>query len=77
MMGGEQAVSVLSLLKREVIEAKSGSWSVRADAPIEHIGKPTVAMFGSRQSPINCLRWHRAHAVRPKGCFRRWQVSTR
>jgi 3-methylcrotonyl-CoA carboxylase beta subunit len=48
VMGGEQAASVLSLLKREAIEAKSGSWS---DAEEEAFRAPIREQYERQGHP--------------------------
>jgi 3-methylcrotonyl-CoA carboxylase beta subunit len=48
VMGGEQAAGVLATVKRDAIEAKSGSWSAEEEAAFK---QPVLDQFGHQSHP--------------------------
>ena len=49
VMGGEQAASVLAMVRREAIERKGGSWSPEEEAAFK---QPTIDMFEKQSHPL-------------------------
>ncbi len=49
VMGGEQAATVLALVRRDAIERKGGTWSAEEEAAFK---QPTIDMFAHQSHPL-------------------------